>query len=273
MKKLALLILILPFQSFAASFMFGGSTGLTPALAPQVKIIPPSPTRPTRKPVTVPAAPAVASDDSKSEATAVCATCAKLPPRPLLAKIDPTHIAGADTRTPATSSASDCMRKVLLESAKSVARTKYGNRPYSVGKCARGVGNMLRAAGLSKTNSIGDAISFHNAGHLRRLGFKNIMHPGMTPEKAPPGAVLVFRGPMTVMSHYNGGLPRRRFRRGRGAGTWVGHITIKGEVADRYYTDGRTEDPAVANRFLVAVYVPETCGANCSGKARACLGN
>ena len=161
------------------------------------------------------------------------------------------------------------MRNAILNAAKSVVRRVYRNRPYSAGWCAQGVRKILNASGMTNSGGMGDAVSWHLSGTLRAKGFKNILSRGVTAETAPPGAVLVFRGPATDMSRSNGGLPSRRARRGRSAGNWVGHVAVKGEVANRYYTDGRTFAPAVAGRTLVGIYVPETC-VNCRGAAAKC---
>ncbi len=130
---------------------------------------------------------------------------------------------------------------------------------------------MLNDAGVQNSPGMGDAVTWHTRGKLKSQGFENIMSKGYTAENAPPGAVLVFRGPATNMSSASAGLPAKWNRRGRGAGHWVGHVTIKGEVEDRYYTDARTEDPAVAGRTLVGVYVPVKC-VNCRGAAAKCEG-
>lgn len=285
-RILTLFILISPSAGWAQGLFIEDDT---------VILRPISPNRPTAKqqpspavetvvplPPIKPQIPVVTKEEAKTEAQPPCPTCTSgTPTRTTPDKIDPSKVAGEAPKN-APDSTSDCMRKVLLEKAKKVAKRIYGNRGYSGGKCGQGVGYMLHQAGLSPDFAIGDAISWHNAGYLKKLGFENIMTPNMTPETAPPGAVLIFRGPKTDMNHYNGGLPPKRpkkLRRGLSAGNWVGHVTIAGEKPQKknenkwYYTDGRTEEPAVRNRTLVAVYIPVTCGANCSGEARACTEN
>jgi hypothetical protein len=250
--------------------MFGGSaSNVSPART--VRITPPSPTRPARVAPVV--APTVAAPDRETEGKTCtdCAATTTAPRNSLISRIDPSKIAGAsapETRTPA-GTGNACMRKAILEAAKSVVRRRYRNRPYSAGWCAQGVRHILNASGMTNSGGMGDAVSWHLAGTLKSRGFKNIIGRGMTAENAPPGAVLVFRGPATDMRRSNGGLPSRRARRGRSAGNWVGHVAVKGEVADRYYTDGRTEEPAVAGRTLVGIYVPVTC-VNCRGAAAKC---
>jgi hypothetical protein len=268
-KILALLIFTLPMQAFAGGFMFGGDSAPAGPSVP-ARIEPPSPTRQKTKPVK--AAPQPAAADVETEAT-VCQTCAAVPiprPRPKDLRIDPAHIAGTTTENRAPASTGNaCLRKAILEAAQNNVRRRYGNRPYSAGMCAQGVRLSLNASGVIRSGGMGDAVSWHLSGALRHQGFENIINKGFTAANAPPGAVLIFRGPATDMTRVNGGLPSRRARRGRGAGNWVGHVTIKGERPGRYYTDGRTEAPAIARRTLVAVYVPVKC-VNCRGAAAKC---
>lgn len=162
-----------------------------------------------------------------------------------------------------------CYRNHLLSVAKTKVRNWYGNRGYSVGKCALGVRSIMTAAGMNPIGALGDAYHWKRDGMLRRLGFKDIYYPGMRPDQAPPGAILIFRGPLTLAS--NAVLPPRRLRRGRGAGNWVGHVAIKGDNGF-YYTDGRTSYPAVRNRVLAGVFVPESCARCNSSLKRACGG-
>ncbi|MGZ3721433.1 MAG: hypothetical protein ACXVA9_00800, partial [Bdellovibrionales bacterium] len=84
---------------------------------------------------------------------------------------------------------------------------------------------------------------------------------------APPGSVLIFSGPCTPGYPH----PEGTFGCGSGAGNRVGHVTIKGDAKSDgrqyYYTDGRTEDPAIRHRYFVAAYIPgpsqnALCGGN-----------
>jgi|GEM_PF-6864196 len=264
MKHLLLLAtFILPLQAFAGSFMFGGKAAMIEPVAPVVR--PAAPPKPV----------AVTPDDKRTEAVPPCPTCgtAQPPPRQAPPRIDLAKVAGATiepVRTPAASGTGDeCMRMAILKAAQNVVKNQYGNRPYSGGWCAQGVRTILNASGMTNSGGMGDAITWHLGGVLKSKGFKNIMSEGFTAKNAPPGAVLVFRGPATDMSQKDGGLPAKRYRRGRSAGNWVGHVSIKGEVPNRYYTDGRTEAPAIAGRTLVAVYVPVTC-VGCRRAAAQC---
>ncbi len=221
-------------------------------------------------------------EDKKTEG-GICVGCGPTTaPKTGLQKIDPSHIAGATPKAVETrasnSNGNECLRKLILASAKNVVKNIYGNAPTSGGWCAKGVGRSLMKAGYQYPSA--EAIGYHTGGRMKQMGFENIMRKGLDAENAPPGAILVFRGPLTKMSRANGGLPQgktrmqsRRLRGGRGAGTWVGHVTIKSDKPDEYLTDALTEDPAVANRTLVAIYVPVTCsGVTCKGAAaRACV--
>lgn len=148
-----------------------------------------------------------------------------------------------------------CYRNHLLQVAKTQVSRWYGNRDHSIGDCAKGVRSIMGVAGMNPLGALGDAYHFKRDGKLKQLGFKDIYYPGMRPDQAPPGAILIFRGPLTYET--NGVLPPRRSRGGRGAGNWVGHVSIKGDNGF-YYTDGRTSYPAVGNRFLAGVFVPDS---------------
>lgn len=140
-----------------------------------------------------------------------------------------------------------CLNKLILDSAKYVVRNTYDNRSRSGGQCALGVRQSLQRAGLAD-GGLGNAIDYHSAGRLTSRGFKNRISQ-YNARNAPPGAVLVFKGPKNS-TYQNSG------RIGSPAGAYVGHVTIKGDDG-KYYTDGRTADPAIANRELVGVYVLE----------------
>lgn len=171
--------------------------------------------------------------------------------------IDTSKVTGSDER-------SACYSKVILATAKEKVLRWYGNRGHSAGDCAKGVRKILQAAGFNHIGSLGDAYHFKRDGRMKALGFKDIYYPGMTAEQAPPGAVLIFRGPLTLQT--NGVLPPRRARRGQSAGNWVGHVTIKGDN-NFYYTDGRTRAPAGQRRYLVGVFVPSDCR-NCTANVK-----
>lgn len=154
------------------------------------------------------------------------------------------------TRNQARSSGSGiaCVRNEILKSAKSVVRRLFGNRPRSKGVCALGVRKILDHAGVNNGAGLGHAVDYHSKGVLQRKGFVNKIGT-YNAFNAPPGAILVFKGPNTASYLRTG-------RMARPYGNYVGHVTVKGDDG-RYYTDGRTADPAIANRTLVGVYVPE----------------
>jgi hypothetical protein len=127
-----------------------------------------------------------------------------------------------------------CAERLILVAAKKNVAQKYGNSPESGGYCATGVRTSLE---LSKVGgvagSLGNAVDF-----LRSLpphGF--VDNKGRDPNKAPPGSVLVFSG-LDTPAYLNNG------HYGSPAGNWLGHVTIKGDDG-RYYTDGRTAEPAL----------------------------
>lgn len=154
-----------------------------------------------------------------------------------------------------------CVRAEILKAAKHVVRTNYGNRSKSRGLCALGVRQALDRAGVNNGAGLGHAVDYHSKGVMRRKGFVNRINQ-YNAQNAPPGAILVFRGPLTANYLRNG-------RMSRPYGNYVGHVTVKGDDG-RYYTDGRTVAPAVANRTLVGVYVPEDMSKMSPGIRRKC---
>jgi hypothetical protein len=174
------------------------------------------------------------------------------------------------------SAQSRCYSQQILWAAKRVVRRRYGNQSASGGWCSAGVQNSLMAAGVGGVH--GDAVDLHKRplgqpGSLSQNGFRDVTKFYPTAETAPPGAVLVFSGPRTDEYWKTGHYPSKKQRRkmGLGAGTWVGHVTIKGDDG-RYYTDARTRRPARSDRKLVGVYVMETC-VNCSKQLRKACGD
>jgi hypothetical protein len=161
-----------------------------------------------------------------------------------------------------------CYAKYLEgELPDALAHTPFAGQTHSGGQCAKGVRMLLTNAGLSKGQSLGNAVEYasgkdigvgnRGAGSLARLGFRKL--EGYTAANAPAGAVLVFGGPKS-----------KDYMAGRvgsdGTGTTLGHVTIKGR--DGYYTDGKTTNPAGQRRYLVGVYVMSTC-ANCNPNVKA----
>jgi|GEM_PF-2607917 uncharacterized protein YgiM (DUF1202 family) len=174
------------------------------------------------------------------------------------------------------SSKEQCYAGVILKNAKEVVRKQFKNRSHSGGICATGVKLSLRAAGVTSRGSLGDAITYYKKnsttpGTLSELGFVNEISKYKTAAKAPPGSVLVFSGPYTDKFlknpwHYYGKGGKLIRRHGGTAGSYVGHVTIKGDDG-RYYTDGRTKSPAIANRKLVGIFVMKECK-ECGGEIR-----
>lgn len=129
-------------------------------------------------------------------------------------------------------------------------KTQWRHRTRSGGDCALGVRTLLDMAGLKKSGTtLGHAIHYHGRNTLRPLGYRQLA--GVTEENAPPGAILVYKGPKSP-----------QYLAGKigsdGTGTTLGHVTIKG-ADGKFYTDGKTSRGAGANRDLVGVYVMSTC--------------
>lgn len=201
-----------------------------------------------------------------------------------------------------------CAQCLLLNKTKEYVAKKYtiGRRhPYirgSRGDCGGGVGNSICSSGLPFLNapkSNSEAVFYKDRRgrtrksyrripmpdgeqvqryaidylqYLRALGWKELTSEvGADPEKAPPGAVMVFAGPCTDMDAANGKDPGK-LQHCSPPGANVGHVGIAsdefrtGGLADAKhswygkarwtYTDGRTRHPAVRNRRLVGVFVP-----------------
>ncbi|NJL26245.1 MAG: hypothetical protein HC902_14565 [Calothrix sp. SM1_5_4] len=244
----------------------------TPAKSPMTPV-PPVATKPITKPITKPVAkPVTETDDSQTEAGISTGRC---PPGVNCRSPGLSRLPTAPQSSSGGQSRAACFRREILKAAKVNVRRRFGNRGYSGGICAYGVRTTLNLAGVTG-GSLGDAIDFHRrpngqAGRLTGLGFRNMISMYPTPQSAPPGAILVFRGPLTDLYLKNGSYPSRATRRrlGVSAGSYVGHVTVKGDDG-YYYTDGRTRAPATAGRTLVGVYVTETC-AGCSERLkRAC---
>lgn len=174
-----------------------------------------------------------------------------------------------------------CYGEVILKAAKENVRRRFGNRSYSGGVCAYGVRTSLQRAGVNRVGSLGDAIKYHkqssrHEGTLAQLGFVNEISKYKSAKNAPPGAVLVYGGPYSDRLLRNPGRYYSRSgrivrRHGGSAGDYVGHVTIKGDDG-RYYTDGRTRNPAIANRHLVGIYVLKECKSCTAEVKRKCGG-
>ena len=127
--------------------------------------------------------------------------------------------------------APSCARKKILVSAKKTVSNLFGNRGYSIGTCAYGVRRSLQASEVGDVNAgLGNAVDF--LAQLKKRGF---VDSGVKdPNKAPAGAVIILSGPKT-QEYFRTGVMHRPY------GTYVGHVTIKGDDGF-YYTDGRTRE-------------------------------
>jgi hypothetical protein len=214
--------------------------------------------------------PAIAEPDNQLHAGIIpgCpdGTCAKGPHRNPATPI-PSKVAGLDDGT-YHSAQEKCYSQALVAAAKVNVASRYGNRPKSAGLCALGVRTSINRAGIYG-GSLGNAVDYQARGKAAAIGFKNyISEYGNDMSRIPAGAILVFAGPQTatyLRTGYEG--PRG------GKGTFLGHVTIKGDDG-RYYTDGRTVNPAIgwpgdkATRRLVGVYLMQQCTASCSSSLR-----
>lgn len=164
----------------------------------------------------------------------------------------------------------------LLAASKAVVKKVYGNRQYGGGYCGVGVGKIINGAGFNVAQWGRHAINYENY-ILKERGWKKLpisvdYPPGKLDwekvkaaqqkaiKKAPPGSVLVFSGGCTP-DYVD---PQTKERRSyfkpyktwcRSDGDKLGHVTVKGDDGF-FYTDGRTQEPSVPNRFLVGVWVP-----------------
>lgn len=128
----------------------------------------------------------------------------------------------------------------LLKSARNEARRHF--KPG--GNCARSVRKALDDAKLNNGSGLGHAKDMGPG--LTRLGFKNILTPGMTAETAPVGAILQYGA--------------ARVRGCAGLGTTMGHVEIK-DFGGMYLYDGVSDRPiqrkfGPACRPLIGVFVP-----------------
>ena len=100
-----------------------------------------------------------------------------------------------------------------------------------MGTCAYGVRRSLQASKVGDvTDGLGNAVDF-----LAKLKARGFVDTGIRdPNKAPTGAVIILSGPKTPEYFRTG-------RMYRPYGTYVGHVTIKGDDGF-YYTDGRTRE-------------------------------
>lgn len=192
-------------------------------------------------------------EDSRSEGGASCidGSCGgglrsasldriPLPPR------RPERITAREEPAARPSRSLSCAQRELLAAAKRIAPM----RSHSVGLCGPGVQNIIASA------------ERHNPGfNVPPLPESNRYPPEFIPwfkkrgwtnlkirsaYEAPPGTVVIFRGPNRYRDYQQGMYP---------PGDWVGHIAIRGDDG-LWYTDGRTPLPAGANRYFQAAFVP-----------------
>ena len=126
----------------------------------------------------------------------------------------------------------------MVALSSSFFRTAASDNAYG-GYCAKGVANILQAAGLGYTR--GNAHTWDET--LPENGWQKV--EGLTPENAPPGAVLVF--------------DRDTNYRGKGGGAEYGHVEIVAVEADgdRKYVSDKARDNwggSVPGNF-VGVYI------------------
>lgn len=115
-----------------------------------------------------------------------------------------------------------CVAKKLINAAKVIHRSVYRGRRNGGGLCGVAVRRALAHAGFYKGGAMGDAKDMMPG--IRRMGFKNIIKPGMTPLNAPNGSILVY------------GAPKNK-KGCRGLGRIYGHIEIK-ENNNSFLYDG-----------------------------------
>lgn len=117
-----------------------------------------------------------------------------------------------------------CISNKLIAAARETVRKDWGGRTRGSGQCGIAVRKSLNRAKLWPGGGLGDA-RFMIPG-LKNIGFKNILKPGMTPESAPSGAILVYGKPKNP-----------RGCRGK-LGNIYGHIEIK-ENNGSFLSDGK----------------------------------
>lgn len=139
----------------------------------------------------------------------------------------------------------------MLMAAKQIAP----HRDYSVGLCGIGVSNII--AGVERRYPGFDNPRVPLSGRYPvatpySKGFEGFLRdrnwtPVSNLDDAPPGTVVIFRGPYSGANYRVGNYP---------AGNWVGHVTVKGDDG-LWYTDGRTPVASPArNRYFKAAFMP-----------------
>ncbi len=117
-----------------------------------------------------------------------------------------------------------CISSKIISAAKSVIKSRYGNRTRGRGDCALAVRQALNKANVWPGGGIGHAKDMMPG--LRQMGFVNVIKSGMTPESAPEGTILVYG--------------KARGSGCRGLGSTYGHVEIK-ENNNSYLYDGKVK--------------------------------
>lgn len=149
-----------------------------------------------------------------------------------------------------------CISSKLISSAKFVINKNYGGRTRGKGLCAIAVRQSLNKAQIWSGGGIGDAKDMMPG--LKKMGFKNVITRGMSPDTAPAGSILVYGG--TKASGC------------RGLGAQFGHIEIK-ENQNSYLYDGKVTKHIQAAygskcRPLIGVMVMGSECPTCSEKTK-----
>src|SRR3989338_4874862 len=130
-----------------------------------------------------------------------------------------------------------CAGDKIADAVKKVVKTKYGNRAVSRAQSPKGVKAALESEMIVPRDTIrGNAIDYVNI--LPKHGF--VLPPSRDVAKAPPGAIIVFKG--SKSDEY---LKTKKMR--RPYGIWVGDITIKGGDGF-YYADARKGNAGIGWR-------------------------
>lgn len=162
-----------------------------------------------------------------------------------------------------------CAKQLIKASKATLAKGQ------TYGYCARGIRKTLNAAGTWNKGGGPDA---HDYGYLLKKdgNFINVSDRYPTPESAPPGAIIVYRG----VHSKKRGMPcasSTKRRHGGSMGDYCGHIEIKLEndkrsglktIPARYASDHVTHGPTAGyrsgRRIVTGIYIPtaKSCDPN-----------
>lgn len=134
-------------------------------------------------------------------------------------------------------------------------------RRSGVNRCGRGVTYILNNAQIWKRKAAGINAAQDMGRAYAASGFKNMIKDYPTPEAAPAGAILVYRG------IYAGKMPCTRRPHKGSAGDACGHTEVKGSDNGYYFGNGRkefsrTQYAGSLRRQLIGVWLP-TSAVNC----------